>query len=106
MTLSQHVQPAAAVQHVLAVKWEGGKVIHNTAAELSVVFPLSLETLKTLKPLRRYKHLKSFTYGPRVQEVCESRGGRPGLSVLMNLTDSVDVKQHCTMLRSLVTVCP
>ena len=28
------------------------------------------------------------------QELCESRGGRPGLSVLMNLTVSVDVKQH------------
>ena len=30
----------------------------------------------------------------RVQELCESRGGRPGLSVLMSLTVSVDVKQH------------
>ena len=30
----------------------------------------------------------------RVQEVCESRDGRPGLSVLMSLTVSVDVKQH------------
>ena len=35
----------------------------------------------------------------RVQELCESRGGRPGLSVLMNLTVSVDVKQHWTVLR-------
>ena len=35
----------------------------------------------------------------RVQELCENRGGRPGLSVLMSLTVSVDVKQHCTMLR-------
>ena len=35
----------------------------------------------------------------RVQELCESRGGRPGLSVLMSLTVSVDVKQHWTMLR-------
>ena len=34
----------------------------------------------------------------RVQELCESRGGRPGLSVLMRLTVSVDVKQHWTML--------
>ena len=32
--------------------------------------------------------------GPRVRELCESRGGRPGLSVLMSLTVSVDVKQH------------
>ena len=30
----------------------------------------------------------------RVQDLCESRGGRPGLSVLMSLTVSVDVKQH------------
>ena len=32
----------------------------------------------------------------RVQELCESRGGRPGLSVLflMSLTVSVDVIQH------------
>ena len=34
----------------------------------------------------------------RVQELCESRGGRPGLSVLMSLAVSVDVKQHWTML--------
>ena len=32
--------------------------------------------------------------GSRVQELCESRGGRPGLSVLMRPTVSVDVKQH------------
>ena len=36
---------------------------------------------------------------PRVQELCESRGCRPGLSVLMSLTVSVDVKQHWTVLR-------
>ena len=35
----------------------------------------------------------------RVQELCESRGGCPGLPVLMSLTVSVDVKQHWTMLR-------
>ena len=29
-----------------------------------------------------------------VQELCESRGGRPGLPVLMSLTVSVDVKQQ------------
>ena len=34
-------------------------------------------------------------WGHRVQELCESRGGRPGLSaVLMSITVSVDVKQH------------
>ena len=30
----------------------------------------------------------------RVQELCESRGGRPGLSVLMSLKVSVDVKLY------------
>ena len=34
----------------------------------------------------------------RVQELSESRGGRPGLSVLTSLMVSVDVKQHRTML--------
>ena len=31
---------------------------------------------------------------PRVQELCESPGGRPGLSVLTSLMVSVDVKQY------------
>ena len=30
----------------------------------------------------------------RVQELCESGGGRPGLSVLTSLMVFVDVKQH------------
>ena len=34
-----------------------------------------------------------------VQELCESRGGRPGLSVLTSLLVSVDVKLYWTMLR-------
>ena len=34
-----------------------------------------------------------------VQEVCESRGGRPGLSVLTSLLVSVDVKLYSTMFR-------
>ena len=41
-----------------------------------------------------------YVYGSvRVQELCESQGGRPGLSVLTSLTVSVDVKQHWTVLR-------
>ena len=35
-----------------------------------------------------------------VQELCESRGGRRGLSVLTSLLASVDVKIYCTMLTS------
>ena len=34
-----------------------------------------------------------------LQELCESRGGRPGLSVLTSLLVSVDVKVYCTVLR-------
>ena len=33
------------------------------------------------------------------QELCESRGGRPGLSVLTSLLVSVDVKIYCSVLR-------
>ena len=32
--------------------------------------------------------------GDIVQELCESRGGRPGLSVLTSLLVSVDVKNY------------
>ena len=32
----------------------------------------------------------------RAQELCESRGGRPGLQSLISLMVSVDVKQHST----------
>ena len=38
-------------------------------------------------------------YSLIVQELCESRGGRPGLSVLTSLLVSVDVKIYCTVLR-------
>ena len=34
-----------------------------------------------------------------VQQLCESRGGRPELSVLTSLLASVDVKIYCTVLR-------
>ena len=34
-----------------------------------------------------------------VQELCVSRGGRPGLSVLTSLLVSVDIKLYWTMLR-------
>ena len=34
-----------------------------------------------------------------VQELCESRGGRPGLSVLTSLLVSVDIKNYWTVLR-------
>ena len=53
-----------------------------------------------LHTIRKKKKNKNKTKKKKtVPELCESRGGRPGLSVLMSLTVSVDVKQHWTMLR-------
>ena len=49
--------------------------------------------------LKEYKRGMTPRDKDIVQELCESRGGRPGLSVLTNLLVSVDVKLHCTMLR-------
>ena len=40
-----------------------------------------------------YKRISLLSL-PRVQELCDSRGGRPGLPVLMSLMVSADVKQH------------
>ena len=42
---------------------------------------------------------RQLNIGSIVQELCESRGGRPGLSVLTSLLVSVDVKIYCTVLR-------
>ena len=48
----------------------------------------SLVALHDLFEVRQEKHLLI------VQELCESRGGRPGLSVLTSLLVSVDVKLY------------
>ena len=45
-----------------------------------------------------WKRRKNESGWIRVQELCESRGGRPGLSFLTSLMVSVDVKQYWTML--------
>ena len=37
---------------------------------------------------------RTVTFHPRGQELCESRGGRPGLPASNKPTASVDVKQH------------
>ena len=47
----------------------------------------------------RYKKKQATSLCIIVQELCESRGGRPGLSVLTSLLVSVDVKIYCTVLR-------
>ena len=43
-----------------------------------------------------YKELTVFSSWTRAQELCESRGERPGLPVPNKPTVSVDVKQHST----------
>ena len=45
-----------------------------------------------LPPAAGYKLAIPVTNWVIVQELCESRGGRPGLSVLTRLLASVDVK--------------
>ena len=54
--------------------------------------PSTITNEDVLKPLFRAQELI-------VQELCESRGGRPGLSVLTSRLVSVDVKIYCTVLR-------
>ena len=48
---------------------------------------------------RPFKCPRNFRLPHIVQELCESRGGRPGLSVLTSLLVSVDIKIYCTVLR-------
>ena len=44
--------------------------------------------------MRLYQGDDPVRCGFIVQELCESRGGRPGLSVLTSLLVSVDVKNY------------
>ena len=51
--------------------------------------------------------IKGYSHSLRiiiVQELCESWGGRPGLSVLTSLLVSVDVKLYRTMLRHILSL--
>ena len=52
---------------------------------IGVLWPQLSKVLKVVRWARRV-HI--------VQELCESRGGRPELSVLTSLLVSVDVKNH------------
>ena len=89
--------------------WQTVQVIND--ALLDLVLDLDLVTLLNARtwayPYRRMlwrrKQHPSRQFQPFcmliVQELCESRGGRPGLSVLTNLLVSVDVKNYWTELR-------
>ena len=59
---------------------------------------------RNVEKFRRCVRVQSYVreymqFAAIVQELCESRGGRPGLSVLTSLLVSVDVKIYCTVLR-------
>ena len=70
-------------------------------------YAVSLLTIKYNSPAQHvlFVHVLVFLKYPqvhsmfRVQELRESRGGHPGLSIPTSLTVSVNVKQHWTMLR-------
>ena len=69
---------------------------------VGVLFYCSLQTLVTLQLQCSTPHLNDqicFHSIFIVQELCESRGGRPELSVLTSLLVSVDVKIYWTVLR-------
>ena len=51
------------------------------------------------------KDTKGCRLGLMVQELCESRGGRPGLSVLTSFMVAVDVKAILNYAHALVSAC-
>ena len=55
---------------------------------------LKINTPQSMLNPPRYKKGQRSSDSRIVQELYESRGGRPGLSVLTSLLASVDVKQH------------
>ena len=62
--------------------------------EVLVAKRISCQGTLISPPERKEQQYKKglLTAGSIVQELCESRGGRPGLSVLTSLLVSVDVK--------------
>ena len=63
----------------------------------SFLFFILFDSVGVLWP-QLSKVLKPVRWAVIVQELCESRGGRPGLSVLTSLLVSLDVKLYWTML--------
>ena len=60
-----------------------------------ILFSLSLTSLMLSMDVKQHAYFYAHS---TVQELCESRGGRPVLSVLKSLLVSVDVKQYWTLL--------
>ena len=69
-----------------------------TYVSFQALLPEKVKTFRCRKKIRNKTYILTLQQ-IRVQELCESRGGRLGLSVLMSLAVSVDVKQHWTVLR-------
>ena len=58
---------------------------------VGVLWPQLSKVLKLVRWARRVLDI--------VQELCESRGGRPDLSILTSLVVSVDVKNYCIVVQ-------
>ena len=58
------------------------------------VAQLSTDAVSALRKVRVLIRLWKQLSPPIVQQLCESRGGRPGLSVLTSLLVSMDVKNY------------
>ena len=73
--------------------WLDSSVLSGSPVINSVISKLTFQNSSVYKPFLKLVH-KII-----VQELCESRGGRPELSVLTSLLASVDVKIYWTRLR-------
>ena len=74
---------------------------NNSHNKLLTVLVYSISN--TINIFKDYLTVCKWTLSPKnkiviVQELCESRGGRPGLSILTSLLASVDIKIYWTML--------
>ena len=78
-----------------------GYMVHTEHTETAAVSRVTIHVTSkqrwkyTTSGAVRKRAIKSYSHSFRsiiVQELCESRGGRPGLSVLTSLLVSVDVK--------------
>ena len=85
-----HGVQAAARQALHGAAQRPQLALHGLATEPERRCDLQLQEVAAVDRLKRERNAARF----RVQELCESRGGRPGLSVLTSLTVSVDVKQY------------
>ena len=93
---------------IFPVLFQVSKCMMTTAVECINIFIRQIQSswwhFPVLTPAYNKCPMTDIFTGPLqfsliVQELCESRGGRPGLSVLTSLLVSVDVKIYWTVLR-------